>query len=103
MTSTANLISMNVTPASTVTYALTTYTFASMLADMIPANGYIRITFPTTITFSNVTISAATFTTTSCVVSVNSSIVTINGCFSADMTTLNFSITLSGIYNPPSL
>jgi hypothetical protein len=105
MTSTSNAITVaSITSTSLITYALTTYTIFAVLPDPIPASGYIKVDFPSTITFGTVAISSASFTTTSCTVpTLVGTTVTINACFSADMTNANISIVLSGIYNPPSL
>jgi hypothetical protein len=109
MTSIPNPISSaiivpTVTPSSFVTYALSSYTFTATLTDFIPASGYISIVFPSTITFSSVAIASASFGIGTCQINiVNVTIVNINNCFAADMTSLNLSLTLSGILNPPSL
>jgi hypothetical protein len=93
-----------VTPGSFITFALTTYTFTATLSDFIPASGYISIGFPSTITFSSLALASASFGTGTCQINiVNVTIVNINNCFGADMTSLNMSLTLSGILNPPSL
>ena len=104
MTSTPNaVVSATVTPTSLVTYALTTYTFNVQLADPIPASGYIQIVFPATVSFGTLAIASASFTTTTCSLSLASSTLSINNCFSADMATLATSIAISGVFNPPSL
>lgn len=104
MTSIANSIPTGtITPTSKITYAQTTYTFAVTLSDAIPANGYIQIAFPSTITLGSVAINNASFASNNCTISITSNNVTINSCFNVDMTTLNLSMILSGIFNPPSL
>jgi len=103
-TSTSNSITVaTVAPTSFITDALTTYTFTAALPDLIPANGYIRVDFPSTISFGNVSIASASFPNNSCTAAAGGNSVSLNGCFSADLVTPNITFVLSGIYNPPSL
>lgn len=93
-----------VTPLSQVTYALTDYDFTATLLDKIPANGYIGLNFPSTITLKTLSVTAASFgVAANCFISTTGNSINITSCITADVTNLSITFTISGINNPPSL
>ena len=96
---TSNVI---VLPSSSITYALSDYTFSVKLLDGILSGGYITITFPSQVNFLTPSISTANFPISSCVLNISATVISINNCFSSDLALLGISFTLSGFRNPSS-
>jgi len=96
------IVSMTVTPASMITYALTSYTIDCTLADPIPTGGNIAITFPTAVTFGSLSLTSTSFTNTTCTLTILSNLVTISSCFTSSVTNLTITLVFANIYNPPS-
>jgi hypothetical protein len=97
------ITSMTITPASLITYALTTYTISCTLADPIPSGGNISITFPTTVTLGNLTLASASFTNNTCTLTKSSNTATLSSCITSDVTNLAITLVFNNVYNPPSL
>ncbi len=100
----AKLLSIGtISPINYTNYATTSYQINLTLLDPIPTGGYIVIIFPTTVVPQAGQLVAASFGIGTCNPNmVNSTYITVTGCFTADMNNLAFSITLGNILNPPS-
>ncbi len=106
VTMTANLITAAaVTPSNLTTYTVTSYKFDFTLKDPVYQSGYIEIQFPSTVVpiVGSVTLLSASFSTSTCTLSLSSNILKLLNCFlSASMSVLSTSVTIGGIQNPPS-
>jgi len=103
---TANQLPSNVfyiLPANKTTFVTTSYTFSVVLSDPIPANGYIVITFPSSVTLTSPSLLSASFSTTNYSLSQSGSNLTILNCFSSGLNTLTVSMSIGGINNPSSM
>ena len=91
------------------TFATTTYTFSINLADPIPSNGRLVLTFPKGIYFISPSIATGTtFVTSTCTLNYTNTInssnnLTLNNCFPSGLTNGSISLMISGITNPASL
>lgn len=97
------ITSVTITPASSVTYALTNYVFSITTLDPIPTGGKIEVTFPSTITLGIVNLTSSSFSNTNCMVGIIGNAVTLSSCFSSPLASGVMTLNLSKIYNPPSL
>lgn len=92
-----------VTTSSLTTYASTFYRIDQTLLDLIPAGGFIVISFPNTTTPQSPQLAAASFGISTCAVNNPSTyVINITGCFTSAMTNLALSLNISNIRNPPS-
>ncbi|OMJ74195.1 hypothetical protein SteCoe_26950 [Stentor coeruleus] len=105
---TASLVSASVTPSSLVTGVVTTYTFIVVTKNIIPINGYIKVTFPSCLSISDTTNAASTctkiqgFTSSTLTCTATSSSLTVNGFSSGSFSAGTLEWSINYTKNPSS-